>query len=332
MLIGDGLRFLVGLTALTLGADWLVRGSCNLANRFRVSPLIVGLTVVAFGTSAPELVVSAVAAIQGRPGLVVGNVMGSTVANVGLILGVGALLRPIAVHRTLLFRETPLLVLVLLIVILLTLNGSVGRVDGLALVIGFFIYLTFIIRWGRRANTWPRTFEGEGESRNSAGSEVGDAGRQSSGSQSPGLMSNIFRVVAGTFGLFLGAELLVDSAVEIARAFNVPEAVIGATLVAVGTSLPELASTVAAALRGLGDIALGNVIGSNVFNLGLALGLAAVLRPLELSTQLAIRQVIPAVIFCFVLIPLAFTRNRVARWEGTILLLGYAAFIAWNTA
>jgi cation:H+ antiporter len=330
--MGDGLRFLVGLTALTLGADWLVRGSCNLADRYRLSPLLVGLTVVAFGTSAPELVVSAVGSIQGRPGLVVGNVMGSTVANVGLILGVGALLRPIAVHRTLLFRETPLLVLVLLIVIMLTLNGSVGRGDGIALVTGFFIYLTFVIRWGIKANSLPRITEPESKPHDESGAEATGAERQRPPEQVPGLVSNIFKVVVGTLGLFVGAQLLVDSAVQIARAFNVPEAVIGATLVAVGTSLPELASTVAAALRGLGDIALGNVIGSNVFNLGLALGMAAVLRPLELSTQLAVRQVLPAVIFCFLLIPLAFTRNKVARWEGTILLLGYAAFIAWNTA
>jgi cation:H+ antiporter len=224
-------------------------------------------------------------------------------------------------------------------VILLTFNGFVGRADGVALVTGFFIYLAFVIRWGRKSNTLPmiakETLESSGGPAGGAPNTDGQldgAGVDAPSATLPGLTSNIFKVVAGTVGLFVGAELLVDSAVHIARAFNVPEAVIGATLVALGTSLPELASTVAAALRGLGDIALGNVIGSNVFNLGLALGLAAVLRPLELSTQVAIRQILPAVIFCFLLIPLAFTRNKVARWEGTILLLGYAAFIAWNTA
>ncbi len=140
----------------------------------------------------------------------------------------------------------------------------------------------------------------------------------------------VMQIAIGLPGLLLGAEWLVDSASAIAREFNVPEAVIGATMVAIGTSLPELASTVSAALRGMGDIAIGNVIGSNVFNLGLVLGSASLLRPLVLPPEIVVRQVLPALVFCVLLIPLALTRQRVDRWEGLLLLGGYAAFLVWT--
>lgn len=344
-LVDDTLLFLIGLAFLTLGADSLVRGASRLAEWFGVSPLIVGLTIVAFGTSAPELVVSGAAALTNEPGLAVGNVMGSTVANSGLIVGIGAVLRPIAVHRTLLIRESPLLVLVLAIVMLLSLNGVVGRLDGLILVVGFTTYLLFLTRWGRREATVHAAHAAP--SRRAGISGVPDGSRaedrreeppaadatsvdEAAQRRRPALGMSVLKIALGIVGLLLGAAWMVDSSVSIARAFNVPEPVIGATLVALGTSLPELASTVAAALRGLGDIAIGNVIGSNVFNLGLVLGVAALLRPLLLPHWVVIRQVLPALVFCLALIPLAFTRNRVGRWEGSLLLLGYVAYIAWN--
>jgi cation:H+ antiporter len=323
-LLDEALFFLVGLTFLTVGADWLVRGSVRLAEAFNVSPLIVGLTIVAFGTSAPELVVSSAAALRGQPGLAVGNVMGSTVANVGLIVGIGSLIRPIQVHRLLLVRESPLLVLVLAIVMILAMNGVVGRLDGLILVTGFTFYLLFLVRWGRqeaKRDTLARAAAEEDRTRLQEWEEARKSARRSM------LWLSSIKIVLGIAGLFFGADLLVDSSVAIARAFNVPESVIGATLVAFGTSLPELASTVAAAIRGLGDIAIGNVIGSNVFNLGLVLGVAALLEPLYLPHWVVVRQVLPALIFCLALIPLAFTRNRVGRWEGSLLLTGYLGFI-----
>lgn len=313
--------FTVGLLFVTFGADWLVRGASNIASHLGVSPLVVGLTIVAFGTSAPELVVSGAAALRDQPGLAVGNVMGSTVANVGLIVGLGALLRPITVHRRLLVRESPLLILVLGSVMLLSLNHALGRLDGLALIVGFILYLRFLIRWSRSGG------EGEGRPETPEGEEgaTSAAGGGGDGIRWP----DVARVIVGIPALLVGANWMLDSAIDVARAFDVPEAVIGATMVALGTSLPELASTIAAAVRELGDIAIGNVIGSNVFNLGLVLGSAALLRPLELPPETVVRQVLPALIFCIVLIPLAYTGRRVNRWEGSLLLVGYGGFIAW---
>ena len=315
-LLIHGLVLAAGLAALTVGADWLVRGGSRLAGQLGLPPLVIGLTVVAFGTSAPELVVSGGAAIRAEPGLALGNVMGSTVANVGLIVGLGALLRPIDVHRRLLVRESPLLVLILAIVVALSWNDALGRLDGLALVTGFAIYLFFLVRWGlgdENATSHPAVGDDVDDEAEEGGSIVRDVGL----------------VVAGLVGLLFGAHFVLESAVGIARIYDVPQAVIGATLVAVGTSLPELASTVAAAVRGLGDIAIGNIVGSNVFNLGFVLGTAALLRPLQLPPTAVAKMVAPAMFFCVLLIPFAYTKMRVERWEGLLLILGYAGFLYW---
>ena len=330
----DALLFLAGLVAITFGADWLVTGSSRLAARMGVSSLVVGLTVVAFGTSAPELFVSGLAALRGQPGLAVGNVMGSTVANVGLIAGLGAIIRPIQVKRRLLARESPLLIFVLIIVMLLSWNSVLGRLDGLALIAGFLIYIVVMLR-----------MEGAGVFKRSAGNgDVGPGGTDISietfesvsesdeangGGEAEEARVGLLwmRTVLGLAALLVGAHLLVDSAVAIARTFQVPEEVIGATMLAVGTSIPELASTVAAAVRGLGDIAMGNIIGSNVFNLGLVLGTAAMLNPLRLPPEVVVRQVLPALFFCVLIVPLAYTGRRVNRGEGLLLLSLYGVFI-----
>jgi len=311
----DALLFLVGLTSLTLGADWLVTGASRVAEHRGVSPLLVGLTVVAFGTSAPELVVSTAAVLRDQSGIAVGNVMGSTVANVGLIVGLGALVRPINVHRKLLQREAPLMVLILAAVMVFASNGVISSLDGLILVTGFSIYMVYLIRWGKS----------ETETGQFQAARIEARARDIGVIRRPYL--NWLRVAFGTALLLAGASWMVDSAEKIAIAYQVPEEVVGATMVAVGTSLPELASTIAAAARGLGDIAIGNVIGSNIFNLGLVLGTASLISPLELTSATVVTQVVPAMIFCLVLIPLAYTGERVGRWEGALLLLGYAAFL-----
>ncbi|MCL7970583.1 MAG: calcium/sodium antiporter [marine benthic group bacterium] len=315
MVLVDALLFLVGLTSLTLGADWLVTGASRVAEHRGVSPLLVGLTVVAFGTSAPELVVSTTAVLAGKSGIAIGNVMGSTVANVGLIVGLGAIVRPINVHRKLLQREAPLMVLVLAAVMVFAANGVIGLLDGLILVGGFTLYMLYLVRWGKSESETGQFQAARIEAR------AGDSGLV----RRPYL--NWLRVAFGTALLLVGASWMIDSAVKIAIAYQVPEEVVGATMVAVGTSLPELASTIAAAARGLGDIAIGNVIGSNIFNLGLVLGSAALLSPLHLAPATVATQVVPAMIFCLVLIPLAYTGERVNRFEGALLLAGYAAFL-----
>lgn len=346
----ETLLFIVGLTLLTLGADWLVRGAAGLAQRLGVSPLVVGLTVVAFGTSAPELVVSGLASLDGLPGVAVGNVMGSTAANVGLIVGLGALIRPIAVHRRLIVRETPLVIFVLSIVMVLSLNDSLGRLDGFALIAGWALYLVFLLRWGSSefqemdaigpdsaatadagllaaaAVGDPR--EGHDDPDPATGDSAGDDD-SAAVETAPGLWWAVTRIGVGLPCLTYGAQWLLDGAQFIARTLELPEPVIAATMVAVGTSLPELASTLAAAYRRMGDIAIGNVIGSNVFNLGLVLGTAALLRPLELRPTIVVQYVLPALAFSVILIPLALSKGKVGRWEASLLLFLYLSYVIW---
>ncbi len=325
----DALLFLAGLIAITFGADWLVTGSSRVAARLGVSPLVVGLTVVAFGTSAPELFVSSLAALRGQAGLAVGNIMGSTVANVGLIAGLGAMIRPIDVKRRLLARESPLLILVLIIVMLLSWNDALGRLDGLALLAGFIIYLGVMLRMegsGAFDDVMDSEFSpGTIPDETTVGAEEAEGASGSGPDRTVALLW--LRTLVGLVALLVGAHWLVESAVAIARVFQVPEEVIGATMVALGTSIPELASTVAAAIRGLGDIAIGNIIGSNIFNLGLVLGTASVLSPLRLPPEVVVRQVVPALFFCALLIPLAYTGRKVDRAEGFLLLCLYGVFI-----
>ena len=312
----DTLLFLFALVPLTVGADWLVRGAAALAQRLGMSPLVVGLTVVAFGTSAPELFVSGSAALNGDADFAVGNVMGSTAANVGLIVGIGALIGPIAVHRRVIVRETPLVIVVLSLVMALSLNDVLGRLDGFVLVAGWALYLFFLL-W------WERSGRGDGES---PPTEAPDTGSKPGAEDRVGW--SVVQVVLGMVLLGFGAEWLVDGAEGIARILRLPDALIAATMAAVGTSLPELASTLVAAYRRMGDIAIGNIIGSNVFNLGLVLGTAALLRPLALDPSIVVGYVLPALAFSVLLIPLALHRGTVNRLEGGLLLFLYLGYIA----
>ena len=321
----DTLLFAFAFVPLTLGADWLVRGAAGLAQRFGVSPLVVGLTVVAFGTSAPELVVSALASLEGRPDVAVGNIMGSTAANVGLIVGVGALIRPIQVHRSVIVRETPLVIIVLSLVMVLSLNDAVGRLDGLVLVSGWALYLFFLLKW-EQVGLFGKTDRAPAADAHLPGGAT-DPGEADVAA--PGVWWSLVRIGLGLPCLTYGARWLLEGAEGIARSLAVPEAVIAATMIAVGTSLPELASTLVAAFRRMGDIAIGNVIGSNIFNLGLVLGTAALVRPLVLHPTIVVGYVLPALAFSVILIPLALHRGTVQRWEGGVLLLLYLAYIVW---
>ena len=289
-----------------------------------MSPLVVGLTVVAFGTSAPELVVSGLASLEGRPDVAVANIMGSTAANVGLIVGLGALIRPVEVHRRIIVRETPLVIIVLSLVVLLSLNDAVGRLDGFILVSGWALYLLFLLRWERAGfSSKPGDAKGGDPPEPEPVSQPADTG----GSAVPGIWWSLVRIGVGLPCLTYGANWLLASAEGIAVVLAVPDAVIAATMIAVGTSLPELASTLVAAFRRMGDIAIGNVIGSNVFNLGLVLGTSALLRPLVLHPTIIVRYVLPALAFSVILIPLALHRRSVQRWEGALLLALYVTYM-----
>lgn len=342
-MILDLVLFAVGLAALAAGADWLVSGAASLADSAGIPPLVVGLTVVAFGTSAPELMVSVEASWRGQGGLALGNVMGSTVANVGLIVGITALFSPVAIHRRLLARETPLVVAVLAVVLALSYNAALGRLDGLVLLAAFAVYLAFLLRWALpghsgaaravvddpKSVTPGAVLEGVSPANGEEAGPDAPAGSDDRGAGGTSRAVEIGRTAVGLATLLLGAHALVEGATGLARLLGVPEAVVGATLVAVGTSLPELASAAVAAARGLGDVAVGNVLGSNVFNLGLVLGAAALVRPIRMDPRTVVTQVLPALAFSMLLIPLAYTGRRVSRAEGLLLLAAYGGFLVW---
>ncbi len=298
-----------GLIALAAGAELLVRGGAMIARRLGVSPLVVGLTIVAFGTSAPELVVSVRAAWDGLGAIAIGNVVGSNIANIGLILGIAGLLRPLAVHVRVIRLEVPLTIAVSVLGALVCLGGVVSRAEGGVLVGGLAIWLGWTVRAARR----------EGRARDGASEPVAaPAGTW---------VGDVVRVLAGLALLAGGAEALVRGATSIARAAHVSEAVIGLTLVAVGTSLPELATTVAAARRGESDLAIGNVVGSNLFNVLGILGAAALFRPLSPAGISAVDLGVMA-LAAIALLPLVATGKRLSRAESAALLAGYVVYVA----
>ncbi len=305
---------------LVVGAELLVRGASALAVGAGVSPLVVGLTVVAFGTSAPELAVSLQSALGGQADIAVGNVLGSNIANVLLILGVSACVTPLAVQMRLLRIEVPLLIFVTGLAYLFAWQGSIGRVEGLIFVCGAVAYTVFAVRQSRRESA-------------AIQAEFAEAYGPADGDAKPasivGIIVQILFVVAGLGVLVFGADLLVDGAVRFARGFGVSELMIGLTIVAVGTSLPELAASLVAAARGERDIAVGNVIGSNLFNLLFVLGGAAMIVPVPVADQ-AIHLDFPVALGAAVLcVPVFFTGSRVSRLEGALFLGGYVLYVAW---
>ena len=294
-----------GLVILALGADWLVRGASRLATHFGVSPLLVGLTVVAYGTSSPEIVASVIAALGGHPEMTVGNVLGSNVANIGLVLGCIAIVAPMKVAASVLKRELPLLLGVTVLFFACALRLELGRGVGLAFIalLVFFNYLS--IRWAR------------GEAPPS---------RPATPSTHSLASSSAFTV----FGLILlmgGAQLLVTGAVSLARSIGLSEFIIGATLVAVGTSTPELATSFVAGLRGEADLVVGAIIGSNLFNILGAIGVSATLRTLPIDEKLLYFELPALVGFMLLMAIFLYTGRRIVRWEGMVLLGCYAVFM-----
>lgn len=309
----QAILFCAGAAALYFGAEWLVRGSSRLACSFGVSPLVVGLTVVALGTSAPELVVSTVAAVRGDGGVAVGNVVGSNILNLALIVGIAALLMPLQVQMRLVFREAPVMVAAGLTLPLLAWDGALSRLDGALLAACFAAYLVFVVRSARdepEAVVAEYAEYEELRGHAEAGTRVRDTAL----------------MVAGMAVLVVGAQLLVHAAVFFARVAGVSDVVVGLTVVAIGTSLPELATSVVAALKNEADIALGNAVGSNVFNSLIILGVAALARPIPVDRSLFDFEV-PVMIAISVAFPvIAYVRRPLRRPEGAFLLACYTAF------
>ncbi len=307
----DLLLSAAGIALLVWGASWLVSGSSRLADLLGVPPVLIGLTVVAWGTSAPELVVAVAAALKGSSGIVLGNVIGSNLANSGLILGTAALVMSPGVERRLWTFDAPALLVSTALFVVMLADGGIDRVEGLVLM-AVFLAITVITL--RSALAHPR--------------EV--AALEAPSPMARGVAVNSLLAVAGALLLILGGHLLVGSASDVARALGVPELVIGLTLVAVGTSLPELAATLVAAARRESGIALGNVIGSNIFNLLAVTGPAAVIRPLSLGDGGLWRETGGLIAITLVLLLLLIGRRHLTRPRGLILLLLYVAIIVWR--
>lgn len=302
-----------GLAALTAGAELLVRGASRLARAAGVSPLVIGLTVVAFGTSAPEIAVTVGAAITGEAEIALGNVVGSNIFNVLAVLGFSALASPLVVQRRLVRSDVPLMVLLSFGVAALCLDGSLGRLEGATLAASLAGYLWWTVRRAR-----------------AEGCEAGgESGEGHPGDNS--VLRDIALTAAGLLLLPAGARMLVSGASEIARALGATELVIGLTIVAAGTSLPEVATSVMAALRGERDIAVGNVVGSNIFNLLCVLGLAGMLSPSPVVVpEAALRFDIPVMLACAVAcLPVAYTGYRIDRWEGALFTAYYFAYLTF---
>jgi len=300
---------IVGLGLLVGGGEALVRGASRLATSFGISPLVVGLTVVAFGTSSPELAVSLQAALDGRADLAVGNVVGSNIFNVLFILGLSALIVPLAVQSQLVRFDVPIMIGVSIVVLVLGWGGEIGRLEGAVLFAGLLAYTLFLIRAGRReAPSAP-----EDEDKHPSGKEW---------------IKDIGWIVAGLVLLVFGSRLLVSAAVAIARGLGISELIIGLTIVAAGTSLPEVAASLIAAWRGERDIAVGNVVGSNIFNILGVLGLSGLVSPSPLTVAApAVRFDVPVMVAVAVAcLPILYTGKEIARWEGGLFLAYYAAY------
>lgn len=305
-------QFGLGLILLYLGAEWLVRGAAALGMKLGLTPLIVGLTVVAFGTSVPELIVSLNAGFAGQGPLAIGNVVGSNIANITLILGIAALVRPLRVQVQLIRLEVPVMIAVSAVLLLMLRDGVAGRIDGLLLAAGLVAYVGYGVRLARR------------ERDPAVQAEFGEALQQ----PPRPLWAYGLQVAGGLILLLAGADLLVRGGTGIARTAGLSEAVIGLTVIAVGTSLPELATSTVAAWKRKGDIAVGNVIGSNLFNILAVLGVAAAATPLAAG---GISQIDLLVMLGVAVIALPILRTGfvISRAEGVLLLLIYVGYIGW---
>lgn len=309
----------IGLVLLVAGAEALVRGASRLAAVIGISPLVIGLTIVAYGTSSPELAVSVQSSLAGQADIAVGNVVGSNIFNVLLILGLSAAITPLVVSRQLIRLDVPIMIGVSLLMLLFGLDGRIGRSDGIVLFIGGVVYTTFLIYQSRKENNTEADDE-----------YVREYGNRSGNSMQQWLI-NLGLMIVGLGLLLLGSRLLVNSAIAIAQAIGVSELIIGLTIVAAGTSLPELATSAVASVRGERDIAVGNVVGSNIFNILAVLGLASIVAPDGIPVPAAVlRFDLPVMIAVLTAcLPIFFTGSIIARWEGVLFLAYYIAYTAY---
>ena len=315
-MLGNFLEIVAGLLLLVWGADRFVHGAAALARNMGIAPLLIGLTIVAFATSAPEIVVSVIAALRGESDLAVGNAIGSNTANIGLVLGGVAMLRPIELTSATLRREMPALLAVSLLTVTLFLDTHLSRVDGFVLLTGLIIVMVWLTRLGLRTSaTDPMLADYEAEIPTDVSTRAA-----------------AIWLAIGLALLLVGAEFVVDAAIEIARELGVTEIVIGVTLVALGTSVPELAVSLVSAIKGEYGLAIGNIVGSNIFNLLAVIGIAAAIQPAALAPSVLSLHIFVMAAFTLVLFAMTYEydgKGRINRAEGAALFLAFVGYVSY---
>lgn len=319
----QSILFIAGITGVYFGAEWLVKGSSKLSRDLGIRPVVVGLTVVAFGTSSPELAVSLTASIKGSNDIAIGNIIGSNIANIGLILGIAAIVLPLQVERIIMKRELPLMIAISAGLYFMAIDKKIGLVDGLILFTGIVFFISYQVY---------NTLNSKGKPGNSTdNADDKTCITECADKQSPAgrkyLLYNILYIVIGLAVLLIGAHVLVKAAIFVAGRLGVSEMIIGLTVVAFGTSVPEMATSVVSVLRKEADICVGNVIGSNIFNILMVIGSVALVRPLDVARETLFFEFPVMILFSLALIPMIRGNLRVNRLEGILLVLGYFVFI-----
>lgn len=311
---------ILGLVILIFGAEFLVKGAARIAEILRISPLIIGLTIVAFGTSSPEMAVSVKAALTDHPDLILGTNLGSTIFNILFILGICALITPLVVSQQLVWYEVPIMIAAHLLLLCFSFNGKISRLEAFFLFLGLVAYIIFAIYKGRKeAKIVKEEYQ----------KVIGDLPLKQ---DKFFIFKQIFFIFLGLTLCVIGSNVLIDSSVALARLLGVTELVIGVTIVAAGTSLPEVATSVVAAIRGQRDIAIGNVVGSNIFNILGIVGLSGLLAPNGIAVSpIVIYFDLPiAISACFACLPIFFTQHKISRWEGALFLGYYILYILYT--
>lgn len=302
---------IIGLIILIVGGDYLVRGSSSIALRLHLSPLVVGLTIVAFGTSAPELVISVQSALKGSPDLAMGNVVGSNICNLALVLGLTAVINPVKVLSNSIRVDWPMTMGASILLFLMVQKGYLSAIEGVIMVVSLIIYLVFIIRQSRI-----ETLASMAE----MGDEIPDAPPKQ-------IWKDIVFILIGCVGLYFGSEWFVGSAKDLALSLGIEERVVGLTVVALGTSLPELVTAAVASYKGQTDLALGNLMGSNIFNILSILGITSIIKTIPVNEIIMNKDIIWMLLITLMILPLMIMRREVGRVDGVILLFVYFVYI-----
>jgi cation:H+ antiporter len=303
---------IIGLIVLIVGGDYLVKGSSSIALRLRLSPLVVGLTIVAFGTSAPELLISVQSALKGSPDIAMGNVVGSNICNLALVLGLTAVINPVRVLSNSIKVDWPMTMGSAILLFLVVREGTLGAIEGIIFLAGLGIYLVFTITKSR--------MDVKSERLKMEEDQIPDAPKKQ-------MWKDIFFIALGCLALYYGSEWFVSSTIDLAISIGVEERVVGLTVVAFGTSLPEMVTAAVASYKGESDLALGNLMGSNIFNILAILGITAIIKPIYVNEVILNNDIIWMLMITLMILPLMIVRREVGRGDGLVLLVVYVIYV-----